>query len=183
MALLGYGPPPVHDRRGHLRPPRYDRRLLQRREQLASLRHATTAELPPELHRALAPLGLGKKDIVANVNFFMNVPVDADGTMASSRAVRSPATTSSCGPRWTCWRRSRTARRPATRATVEPDADAYRRARMVMPIRCGSLADAQPRIADLAKAVARKIQAEAAQVSASTGNRLTQNASRITFLL
>ena len=31
--------------------------------------------------RALAPLGLGKKDIVANLNWFMNVPVGADGTM------------------------------------------------------------------------------------------------------
>jgi urea carboxylase-associated protein 1 len=32
--------------------------------------------------RALARLGLGKKDIVANVNFFMNVPVGPDGAMA-----------------------------------------------------------------------------------------------------
>jgi len=32
--------------------------------------------------RALARLGLGKKDIVANVNFFMNVPVAPDGTTA-----------------------------------------------------------------------------------------------------
>jgi uncharacterized protein len=32
--------------------------------------------------RALARFGLGKKDIVANVNFFMNVPVEADGAMA-----------------------------------------------------------------------------------------------------
>jgi uncharacterized protein len=31
--------------------------------------------------KALAPFGLGKKDIVANLNFFMNVPVEADGTM------------------------------------------------------------------------------------------------------
>jgi len=31
--------------------------------------------------RALAPFGLGKKDIVANINWFMNVPVDADGAM------------------------------------------------------------------------------------------------------
>jgi uncharacterized protein YcgI (DUF1989 family) len=30
----------------------------------------------------LALLGLGKKDIVANLNFFMSVPVQADGTMA-----------------------------------------------------------------------------------------------------
>jgi urea carboxylase-associated protein 1 len=31
--------------------------------------------------RALAPFGLGKKDIVANLNWFMNVPVGADGVM------------------------------------------------------------------------------------------------------
>src|SRR5207244_5199252 len=31
--------------------------------------------------RALARHGLGEKDIVANINFFMNVPVLADGTM------------------------------------------------------------------------------------------------------
>jgi uncharacterized protein len=32
--------------------------------------------------RALAPFGLGKKDIVANINWFMNVPVGPDGAMA-----------------------------------------------------------------------------------------------------
>jgi urea carboxylase-associated protein 1 len=32
--------------------------------------------------RALGRLGLGKKDIVANVNFFMNVPVGPDGALA-----------------------------------------------------------------------------------------------------
>lgn len=31
---------------------------------------------------ALEPHGLGPKDIVANINFFMYVPVEADGTMA-----------------------------------------------------------------------------------------------------
>jgi hypothetical protein len=31
--------------------------------------------------RALARHGMGPKDIVANINFFMNVPVQADGTM------------------------------------------------------------------------------------------------------
>jgi uncharacterized protein len=31
--------------------------------------------------RALARHGMGEKDIVANINFFMNVPVLADGTM------------------------------------------------------------------------------------------------------
>lgn len=32
--------------------------------------------------RALEPFGLGKKDIVANLNWFMNVPVGPDGAMA-----------------------------------------------------------------------------------------------------
>jgi uncharacterized protein len=32
--------------------------------------------------RALKPFGLGKRDIVANINFFMHVPVGADGSMA-----------------------------------------------------------------------------------------------------
>jgi urea carboxylase-associated protein 1 len=32
--------------------------------------------------KALAPFGLGRKDIVANINFFMYVPVAADGAMA-----------------------------------------------------------------------------------------------------
>lgn len=32
--------------------------------------------------RALGRFGLGKKDIVANLNFFMNVPVGPDGAMA-----------------------------------------------------------------------------------------------------
>ena len=32
--------------------------------------------------RGLAEFGLGRKDIVANVNFFMNVPVEPDGRMA-----------------------------------------------------------------------------------------------------
>jgi urea carboxylase-associated protein 1 len=32
--------------------------------------------------KALAPFGLGKKDIVANLNFFMSVPVLPDGGMA-----------------------------------------------------------------------------------------------------
>jgi uncharacterized protein len=41
--------------------------------------------------RALARLGLGKKDIVANVNFFMNVPVGPDGKMAIVDGLSRPA--------------------------------------------------------------------------------------------
>lgn len=40
--------------------------------------------------RALARFGLGKKDIVANVNFFMNVPVGADGAMAIAAGPSRP---------------------------------------------------------------------------------------------
>ena len=40
--------------------------------------------------RALAPFGLGKKDIVANLNFFMNVPVAPDGTMGIVEGLSKP---------------------------------------------------------------------------------------------
>jgi uncharacterized protein len=40
--------------------------------------------------RALAPFGLGKKDIVANLNWFMNVPVGADGAMAIADGLSKP---------------------------------------------------------------------------------------------
>ena len=31
--------------------------------------------------QALGPLGMGKRDMVSNINFFMNVPVEADGSL------------------------------------------------------------------------------------------------------
>jgi uncharacterized protein len=40
--------------------------------------------------RALAPFCLGKRDIVANLNFFMNVPVQADGSMAIADGLSKP---------------------------------------------------------------------------------------------
>jgi len=40
--------------------------------------------------RALARLGLGKKDIVANVNFFMNVPAGPDGALAIAPGLSRP---------------------------------------------------------------------------------------------
>ena len=40
--------------------------------------------------RALASFGLGKKDIVANLNWFMNVPVEPDGAMAIVDGVSKP---------------------------------------------------------------------------------------------
>jgi uncharacterized protein len=39
---------------------------------------------------ALAPYGLGKKDVVANLNWFMNVPVEPDGSMAIVDGVSNP---------------------------------------------------------------------------------------------
>ena len=42
------------------------------------------------LLRALAKFGLGKKDIVANVNFFMYVPIGAHGEMAIADGVSKP---------------------------------------------------------------------------------------------
>src|SRR5215831_2967570 len=40
--------------------------------------------------RALQEFGLGKKDIVANLNWFMNVPVSVDGSMAIADGVSKP---------------------------------------------------------------------------------------------
>ncbi len=40
--------------------------------------------------RALAPFGLGKKDVVANLNWFMNVPVDPDGRMQLAEGISKP---------------------------------------------------------------------------------------------
>ena len=40
--------------------------------------------------RALAPFGLGVKDIVANVNWFMYVPVASDGSMAIALGPSKP---------------------------------------------------------------------------------------------
>ena len=40
--------------------------------------------------RALAPFSLGKKDIVANVNWFMNVPVGLDGAMGIVDGLSKP---------------------------------------------------------------------------------------------
>src|SRR5262245_38834056 len=39
---------------------------------------------------ALESLGLGKRDIVANLNWFMNVPVEADGTMGIVDGLSKP---------------------------------------------------------------------------------------------
>jgi hypothetical protein len=39
---------------------------------------------------ALAPYGMGKRDLVSNINFFMNVPVSADGTLEIVDGISAP---------------------------------------------------------------------------------------------
>lgn len=39
---------------------------------------------------ALSPWGLGKRDIVSNVNWFMNVPVEKDGTLGIVDGISAP---------------------------------------------------------------------------------------------
>jgi len=42
---------------------------------------------------ALAPFGMGKRDIVSNVNWFMNVPVEADGALGIVDGISAPGLT------------------------------------------------------------------------------------------
>ena len=67
--------------------------------------------------RALARHGMGEKDIVANINFFMNVPVLADGTMGIVDGKSKPEIPWSSVPRRAFSQWSRTARRCTTHAT------------------------------------------------------------------
>ena len=39
---------------------------------------------------ALVPLGMGKRDMVSNINFFMNVPVEADGSLGIVDGLSGP---------------------------------------------------------------------------------------------
>jgi uncharacterized protein YcgI (DUF1989 family) len=39
---------------------------------------------------ALAPFGRGKRDLVSNINWFMNVPVLADGTLGIVDGISAP---------------------------------------------------------------------------------------------
>ena len=49
-----------------------------------------TANCRDTFLRALARFGLGKKDVVANLNFFMNVPVEPAGDMALAEGFSKP---------------------------------------------------------------------------------------------
>jgi uncharacterized protein len=42
---------------------------------------------------ALAPYGLGKRDLVSNINFFMNVPVSPDGRLEIVDGISDPGST------------------------------------------------------------------------------------------
>ena len=63
--------------------------------------------------------GLGKRDMTSNINWFMNVPVEADGTLGIVDGISAPGLSVELRARdATCWWSSRTARRSTTRATA-----------------------------------------------------------------
>ena len=74
--------------RDHVRPPRHHRRRVQPGVEHAALRlpHEAPARLRRELPaRAARGTGMGKRDLTSNINWFMNVPVEADGTLGHRR--------------------------------------------------------------------------------------------------
>ena len=109
------------DRRRHLRSPRHHRRARARASRTRCATATTPATSTPASRTSCTttpPRGMGKRDMVSNINWFMNVPVEADGTLGHRRRhLGARASTSTCGPRWTRWSSSRTARRSTTRAT------------------------------------------------------------------
>ena len=56
------------------------------------VRYGATAPLScrDNFIKALGELGLNSRDIPANINFFMNVPVEADGTIAIAEGLSKP---------------------------------------------------------------------------------------------
>jgi urea carboxylase-associated protein 1 len=68
--------------------------------------------------RALTRFGLGRKDIVANLNFFMNVPVTADGKMAIVDGWSKPGDHVDLRAEMDVLSPCPTARRSTTRATA-----------------------------------------------------------------
>ena len=80
----------VADRR---RPPRHARRRVLQGVQHAALRppHLRPARLRGELPRRGRPkYGLGKRDLVSNINWFMNVPVEPDGALGIVDGISAP---------------------------------------------------------------------------------------------
>ena len=69
------------------------------------------------LAEALAPWGVELQDVPFSFNFFMQWPVQPDGSVRPWRRRRGRATTSTSWPRWTSWRPTRRARRTSRRPT------------------------------------------------------------------
>ena len=152
--LLRHGPDPLLHYRGHLRlaryvvlasrMPRWSRTSTAGR---ASRNSATTYYKNgyDRLLNELGKYGLGKRDIVANVNFFSKVTVGDEGTMHFQPGARSRAATSSCGSRCTRWWCCSTCQHPA-RSRARPIArdhvrlaafaSARRRQRIACRTRC-----------------------------------------------
>ena len=76
-----------------VRPPRHHRRRVLEGVQHAALRppHQAPARLRGELPRARARAGgWAKRDLVSNINWYMNVPVEADGTLGIVDGISAP---------------------------------------------------------------------------------------------
>ena len=77
----------------HLRPPRHLGRRLLLREQHRALRprRRVPARLPRQLRARGRPKhGMSKRDIVPNINFFMNVPIKPNGEMTIVDGISGP---------------------------------------------------------------------------------------------
>src|ERR1700694_1573997 len=81
------------------------------------VRYGATAPLScrDNFIKALGELGMGPRDIPANVNFFMNVPVSADGQVAITDGISKPGDYVDLR----CERSSPTARKSITLAPAE----------------------------------------------------------------
>src|SRR3990167_1368990 len=47
------------------------------------------------------PSGLDKRDVVSNINFFMNVPMTPEGRLTFEDGISGPGKYERCGRRWT----------------------------------------------------------------------------------
>ena len=91
--LLQRGQPDDDDHGHDVRLPRHDRRGLQPGVEHAALRapHRPPARLRRQLpRRGRAPRASTKRDLVSNINWFMNVPVGADGTLGIVDGISAP---------------------------------------------------------------------------------------------
>ena len=92
--LLGHGPHPLLDHRGHLRLARHALRRLRTRRWSArataprASRNSATTTIKngyDSLLNELGKYGLGKRDLVANINFFSKVVADDAGDLQLRR--------------------------------------------------------------------------------------------------